>query len=415
MGAQAQGSRLALMWPVCLAEKMSVSTRSLLCCLILGLAASAPAAAQRPSGSETFLGYGIGEERRFVLGPPEALGRGESGVWAIRLEEVYLPGTESAEAVFALGHEWHAPVVAQEVPFRWITRVQSDGTIRVNPHGFPLRIDYATQRHLAGLGEEAYTIEYEFEDSNYEKRTTIMGKRWRDSVFIRGHDYLDKSVPAGMFAFLPAPPGCMDRRVTTWDQAGYVQPPQPRSGATEPAQQIVMPTTNKIVDNADCEESLFINPGLLSLAMPAFWEAKGDREFLFFTPIGPVGDRDTGLRIGIPTGGTGMPGGPPAGAPGMPVGQPPGGMPGSMGGSPGSLSETITPATYHEVERLRFGGDRVQIRVGHRSAEAWRVQGPDQLGAIYIDDAGVVLRIDLPKLHESQPQRWIRMLWPSEF
>jgi len=229
---------------------MSVSTRTFGCCLLLVISASAPALAQRPADSEKFLGYFIGEERRFVLGPPEALGRGESGVWAIRLEEVYEPGTPAAAAVFALGHEWHAPLVTEDVPYRWINQVQSDGVVRVNAYGFPLVIDYGTQRHLAGLGEEAYTIEYEFKDKNYEKRTTIMGKLWRDSVGIRGHDFLDKDVPAGMFAFLPAPPGCMDRQVITWDQAAYVQPLQPRSGATQPGQQGAMPTTNKIVDNA---------------------------------------------------------------------------------------------------------------------------------------------------------------------
>jgi hypothetical protein len=367
--------------------------------------------AQRPEQSTKFLGYEIGEERRYVLGPPEALGRGETGMWGIRLEEVYDEGTEDAAGVFALGHEWHAELVATEVPYRAILWVQSSGTVRVNAYGFPLEIQYQTVRHLAGLGEEAYTIEYEYTDGRYEKRTTVTGSRWRDGVGVRGHKHLDRDLPAGLFAYLPAPPGCLDRQVMTFNSAAMVQPPQPRSAASPAGQPVTMPTTNKIVDNADCEESLFINPGLLSLAMPAFWEAKGDREFLFFTPIGPVGDRETRLSVGPPVGSGGTP-------PGTPP--PPGGMqgmPGSTGGMPGGMlmPDAITPSTYHEIETLRFNGERVVAQVGTRTRDAWVVEGPDQLAAIYVDDDGVVLRVDLPEFVANASQRWIRMLWPSEF
>jgi len=377
--------------------------------LALGVSSTASLFAEAPAQGEKFLGYEIGEERRYVLGPPESLLRGEVGMWSIRLDEVYETEGEP-EAVFALRHEWQGPQPVTEVPLRTIMRVTSEGTARVNAHGFPLLIRYQTVRHMAGLGDEAYTIDYELEDDNrrYEKRTTKDGKRWYQNVSIRGHDTVDRDVPAGLFTFLPTVPGCMDRHVATYQLQGGVNP-QPRSAASPPNPQTSGMTTVKVADNADCEESLFANPGLLSLAMPALWEAQGMREYLFFTPIGPTSEPAGGLAVGLPQGGGTV--GPGTVQPGR---IPDPGMPSTMPNSmPRVAGETLSPSTYHEIETLRFI-ERVSVRVGSRTRDAWLIQISNDIGPIYVDDDGNVLRIDLPPVSGSG-ERYLRMLWPSEF
>jgi len=377
--------------------------------LLLILAGTSPALFATPAQGQRFLGFEVGEERRYVLGPPESLLRGETAMWSIQLDEIYTGEDGAPAGEFSLRHEWQAPQSRTEVPLRTIMRVNSKGTVRVNAYGFPTKIHHETVRHLAGLGNEAYTIEYELKDDNraYEKSTTREGEDWKQHVAIRRHDGVDRNAPAGLYAFLPNAPGCMDRRVFTYEGQSGVNP-QP--GATGSPGQVLTPrSTLKVVDNADCEESLFAHPGLLSLAMPALWEAQGEREYLFFTPIGPVGEPHTGAAVGIPgLGQPGQPGGPPMGPGGRPVGVM--GAPSSMGRLQGA---PLSYSTYHEIETLKFI-ERVSIRIGSRTREAWLIEMSNDFGPIYVDDDGGVLRIDLPPL-AGGGERYLRMLWPSEF
>jgi len=375
---------------------MSRAARFLSAAVLVALLTNTFAAAVAVEGAqaEIFLGYEIGEERRFQLGPPQALGESEMGRWTIRLQEVFGEGV-AAEAVFMLSHQWHAEQIPTEVPLNQITRVESTGTVRVNAYGFPLHITYQTLRHLAGLGEEAYTISYEYENERYRKETTAHGERWAQKVRIRGGEYVDHDGPEGLFVFLPAAPGCLDNPVRTWNSSSSVRPPTRPNAASQKQQQVAVPKTARIVDNADCEESLFINPGLLSLTMPAFWEARGTRRFAFFTPIGPVSE--PGMSISARAPGSTRPGTiPNPGEPSDPRFQP------------------LTSSTYTEVEDLRFV-ERAAVKIGRRTRDLWMLEGPGGLGPIYVDDDGVVMRIDLPAPYGDAPQRWIRMLFPSEY
>jgi len=366
--------------------------------------AAEPLAAQASGPrARDFLGFEIGEELRYVLGPPESLLRGETGMWSIRLDEVYAGEKGDPEGVFALRHQWQAPQPIGDPPLRAIMRVESEGTLRVNAYGFPLAIQYQTVRHLAGMGDEAYTIEYVLDEDQraYQKRTTMDGDRWYQTAPIRSHGTVHRDPPSGLFAFLPTAPGCMDRFVGTYQVQG-APIAQPRSAGT-PASTQQAPQTVRVADNEDCEESLFANPGLLNLAMPAFWEAQGEREYVFFTPIGPVGRRRSGVSAG-------MAGAPPMGTGGVPAGI----GPGSGGGfPPRTYDAPTTGATYNEVERLRFL-ERVAVRLGSRTIDAWLIEMNDHAGPIYVNDDGVVVRIDLPQRGESA-ERYIRRLWPSEF
>ena len=138
--------------------------------LLLVLAGTSPALLAAPGQGQRFLGYEVGEERRYILGPPESLLRGETGMWSIQLDEIYTGEDGAPAGEFSLRHEWQAPQPRTEVPLRTIMRVASEGTVRVNAHGFPTKIHHETVRHLAGLGNDAYTIEYELKDDNRATR-----------------------------------------------------------------------------------------------------------------------------------------------------------------------------------------------------------------------------------------------------
>ena len=72
--------------------------------LLIALNASFGIGAASPPQTE-FLGFRLGEELRYVLGPPEELLQGESAMWTIRLEEIREDPGEPAVGVFVFGFE----------------------------------------------------------------------------------------------------------------------------------------------------------------------------------------------------------------------------------------------------------------------------------------------------------------------
>ncbi len=54
------------------------------------------------------------------------------------------------------------------------------------------------------------------------------------------------------------------------------------------------------------------------------------------------------------------------------------------------------------------------MQIGSRTTDAWLIDISNRYGPIYVDDDGGVIRMDLPPLR-GEAERWIRMLWPSEF
>jgi hypothetical protein len=273
--------------------------------------------------------------------------------------------------------------------------VRSHGTLRVNGHGFPLFIRHQSEREVSGYGRETYTIDYRYEAGEYRKLTTMDGGQRVDEVPIRGGDTLDLGAPAGLYAFLPSPPECRDRHESAGDP--------PARGDPRPPAVLPLPKGARVLEIIDCQEPLFANPGLLGLVMPALWESRGEREFLFFTPLGPTGEMEGTVTASV-VGGR------------VPSGSTPPRRGQFAFADPRRMGDTIfvTPSQYREVESLRLG-DRVRVRVGNRTRDAWTFAGPDQLGVIYVDDEGVVLRVDLPGESLDAPQKRIRLLWPTEY
>lgn len=206
--------------------------------MLAALALLAVTSAQEAIPPQSLFGFQEGVERRYVLGPPEALVEGESAEWGITLHHVEGEGTD-LRAVFDLAYTRSEPFGPLRQPR--VTR-SLWAELTVNPTGFPLKV-------VVGERVESGEIisEYVYADGGYRK--TI---RWPESELsvglrIPGHDEDDEL--RGVHAFLTQ---VADRRV--------------RGGRA-------------------FNDSVFANPGLLSLVLPHPLPADDwDEEIVFLTP-----------------------------------------------------------------------------------------------------------------------------------
>lgn len=359
--------------------------------------------------SPSFLGFDLGEERRYVLGPAEELYSGEGAMWSIRLRELM---ADPPDAVFELSHEWRGAEYRSEPPIGTPISVSSSGELRVNAHGFPLDLRFRTERHLYGLGEQAYTVRYLFEHGDFRKFFSVGSRDFDHRVRVRRTDGLDVSTPRGMWAHAPMALECMfSLPPSTSRSTSPVRAPSPTAGSGTPG---VMPAAPlRIAGQVDCREPLFANPGLLSLVLPTLWEAgTGELDFLMLTPAGDFG------MPGVSGGGGSLGGS--------------GGISGGAGTRHFDSERATRAQTNSEVEGLRYV-DRVRVSIGRRMIDAWRFEGMRAFDAVFVDDDGVVLRVDLaatistwptpldvrsPLLEPTRMDNrglWIRLLFPSEY
>jgi len=349
-----------------------------------------------------FLSFALGEERRYVLGPPEELHEEELGTWSIRLRELL---GDPPDGIFELSHSWQRGDPTAQPAIGAVMRIDSSGELRVNPYGFPLEVRFETHRHLAGVGEEVYSVQYRFQEGAFRKRFAMEGQQVEHPAFIRSHENRDLSVPRGVYVFEPVGPDC-SIPYPIYPGDVRVRRPGPRtagSDASPPPPQ----APRRFADNQDCSESLFFNPGLISLMMPALWEeGTGEHEFVLLTPAGNFGLPGTGVAVsGVPL-----------------TGQPYDEL-----DSRAAMSVRVNS----DVEKLQYV-DRVSVEVGPRTRDAWRFRGMWTLDNIYVDDDGVVLRVDLADhfwqrigllgltagLSSDQLERrslYVRLLFPSEY
>jgi hypothetical protein len=372
-------------------------------------------AVSQPAFSQTgdILGYEIGEERHYVLGPPEVLGTNELVTWGIKLESVEGSG-RNLRAVFNLQHRREAPRSLSDPSTRGeVTIAIVNATLTVNSYGTPLELVYQSQRHIFDVGEELFQVRYEWKGDKYEKQVTLQGADWDIDVEVIEHASLDRRVPIGIYAFSPRSVDCVEwvagsrieQRTGTGDtSAASVR----RADDTQTVDDATLAAGGCVELNTD---PAFANPGLLSLAMPALWEAGGDAEMVLFSPLRP--DLVRGQGNGIPLTLSPIVPGAPGGnifnvIPGFNVGELLG------GGVAGDKDRARDPSRYFFARRMSFR-ERERIRVGARRPEALPLDIGGFAGVAWIDDWGKVLRIDLPKVRANEPQRWLRLLSPSEY
>ena len=337
--------------------------------VLIGLAASAAVASGNgPAVSapqQEFLGYRLGEERIYVLGPQEEIYGGESALWTIQLDEIR--EGDPTVGVFDLGFERSASMSAgsgQWAQVAWATGAR----VTINAYGFPLTVRWEGEVESPG-GLTTYSARYDYDGDSYDKTVKVDGEDRDLSVHILNHDDLDRTVPTGLYLFTPPDSGCVG--VTTGSEGRGV-------GACGGRDQI------------------FANPGLLSLTMPALWErGTGEAEFLLLTP-------DTSgvrRRGGRGAGGLG-----------------PGGSSTSTGSTGRGLSRVDRASgSFDRFEMKSEDSDQIQLTLGPRTAYAWKLEASSPVEAIYVDGNGKVLRIDLERQPDNTRNLHVRLLSPTEY
>jgi hypothetical protein len=374
--------------------------------------------------AETFLGFRPGEELRYTLESAEADGDEALGArsernrmytaWSIRLEEA-----DGETGVFELSYEvGRVSGFADSPRGEFITILARNlATAWVNAYGFPTKVRYTSQRYTPRGGIE-YTIEYRYEDERMVKE--LQGFDGEQKEKLDDYPWVDLSAPAGMYLFMPVDAECvgmtrqMRDALTGGGRSGGGQPPGgvPPGGAPPGGQPPVgTPPAGQPAGGAPqmwqmsgpdmeqpCQgrEPVFANPGLLNLTMPALWEAgTGTIEFLAFAP--------TGLDLAAMMGG-----GPSSGGTGFTIA----GMPifGGSGPSPfGDGEDAFLPFA------LTAESDLLQLEVGGRTVDAFRLDASTPLDSVYVDGEGSIVRLDLPADPETGERFWIRRLRPSEY
>ena len=377
------------------------------------------AAAPGAQTAGDFLGFEIGEERHYRLGPAESLERGEAATWIIRLESVEGGGTER-RGTFSLQHRREAPRSIENPPLPGqVTIAQVDTTLVVNAYGAPLELSYFSTRHVYDLGDEVFQVDYRYDGDRYQKRVELMGYDWDFHVDLIQHANLDADVPIGLFAFAPSALECLEwlagTRIQQRTGTGDTGPPtlaDDPEGASARVEDAALASGSCADANAD---PAFSNPGLVSLAMPLLWEQRGDSELVLFSPLRP--DLVRGQDIGVPVTFSPI-------VPGV------GGVPGSSilsgvipgldframlggGGTDGDEERAKDPDRHFFPHHLKLS-DRQRIEVGSRKMEALPLQISRFAGTVWVDDWGKVVRIDTPPWRFGDPERWIRLLHASE-
>lgn len=137
----------------------------------------------------TAFGFSVGEERRYVLGPPETLRGDEAAEWRITLVRI-VPEPANWRAVFELSYE------RQERINKLFATRNVEALIEVNDSGFPLRIEFAEK-----TGGDMVVGEYTFKNGTYSRHVRF--RSWESNEPLRHlpNSCSDLSAPSGAIAF----------------------------------------------------------------------------------------------------------------------------------------------------------------------------------------------------------------------
>ena len=318
---------------------------------------------------QTFLGFRKGEEVRYAL-EGEGDRHDRTIHWSITLQEV---GERGSEGTFDLSYI--AVVAGQSL-------AQAIAEARVNAYGFPLNVHFTSERNTP-MGTVGYSIEYRFEDERFHKQLIGAGSGDQE-LDLEEYPGVNTSFPRGLFLFNPLDVDCL----------GAFTVPRPGGeettggGRAEP----------RIEEYCGGRELIFANPGLLNLTMPTLWEAgTGVLDFFVLAP--------TGMRLDMLTG-------PSPGAAGRGF---------TIAGVPIGALLGRGPRLFEDAEEalqsfgLTADSEMLQLDLGGRMVDAWRLDPPAPFTAVYVDGNGSIVRMDLPEDPSNGGRAWIRRLRPSEY
>ena len=292
-----------------------------------------PTQQQADSLPQSMFGFDVGEERRYILGPPEALIEGERFEWIIRLADISL-NRGRLFAAFDLGYDarWFGGPAISTVLGRSLR-----ARVIVNDAGFPGFLTVNEQ-----MNDTVVTTTYTLQgDETYKMTIEWPENEYTFAIPLASHRNLDFDTQRGLYLF-----------ANGWDLRGA-----------------------HLSNSAD---TVFANPGLLSLAMPwPFSEAGWERESLGFAP--PDG------MLRYPS---------------------------------GELLRTLQNrgiARQRHFTRLRLRlGSLERIEIGGRTVEAFKLEVRGQFREAYVDRLGRVLLLEHDAYNRGR-LRHIRILWPSEY
>ncbi|MCH7824360.1 MAG: hypothetical protein IH849_06115 [Acidobacteria bacterium] len=292
---------------------------------------SATIAAPGEAAAATFLGFEIGEERRYVIAPEGAMRDGESATWSTRLDRV-----EAAEGrsigVFELTHSESRQGLglAGTMLVKWNYR----GEARINEFGFPEEVRFSMYEEHIGeapwrgvLMSAAYTLD----GDGYIKTVRVPNQEWQFTFGVATHDDLDLDVPSGMFLFRPQAAGI----------------------------------------------DFFMNPALLGFAVPELVPDTWKQRVLFFRPTYPV--RFPGARYVA------------------------------------NERNRVAAIRRYYAKRTLEAKESSELQIGGRTLNVRKIDVTGTARAAFVDEFGRVVRIDLDPDPITRRDRYIRILFPSEY
>ena len=359
-----------------------VSTFSLLALAIVVLLAPVTGASRASNGlnfpsivqhtEQTFLGFRQGQELRYAFETEG--GRQQDSIvhWSITLQGVNERGSEGT---FDLGY---IAVIAGK------KRAQATAQARFNAYGFPLSVNFTSERDTV-MGAVGYSIEYRFEGDRFRKE--LMDGDFDDQELkLEAYPGVNTSFPRGLYLYTPLDSEC----IGAFAGLSLNEESDADSGRGQ----------YRIEEICHGRELIFANPGLLNLTMPALWETgTGTLDFFVLAP--------TGMRLDLLTG-------PPSGVPGGGVN--------IAGFNLNRMRRLIGlgPSPFNDAEDalqnfgLAASSDPLQLDIGGRIVDAWRLDPPTPFSAVYVDGNGSIVRLDLAEEPMTGFRGWIRRLRPSE-
>ena len=161
------------------------------------------ASVMEAAGLDSFLGFDIGEERRYVIAPDDAMRDGEEATWSVLLSRVESVGGRSV-GVFTLAHEERRLGIGTGGPM--FVEWKYSGEARINEFGFPEEVRFSMFEEHTGEAPwrgEFMSASYTFDGREYVKDVRVPDQQWEFKFPIATHGDLDLDVPSGMFLFRP--------------------------------------------------------------------------------------------------------------------------------------------------------------------------------------------------------------------
>lgn len=316
--------------------------------VVLALGGQVLAGPQQIQRLNSAFGFEFGEERRYELGPPDALAPGELAEWTIKFEQ-FEESPDGILTLFRFTHDRLERLPGDYFNPNAMMNVIVEGRLKANLAGFPVFVEYTQRFILQGeemdnTGRRTLTFIWDPERQRYDKEIHVGTRDWEFRFGVPNQKYLDLDAPRGLYLFMPGSLSCLgDSRIICVEM--------------EPA---------------------LANPGFLSFLLPALEEMQdAEREFLFFMPTGLDASPFTTVTAG----------------PWLSR----------------ERNQFKQRERYFDFMKLKLLESQ-EVEVGPRSMHAWEIDMCCGVKTAWVEPDGRVLRVDLETTMTNPDDRWIRVI-----